>query len=135
MCQEINYIRAVIDNHDISLTWLAKKINKKFPGAGMTKQRISYIKESGKEISTTLYKQFRTIFDEYNFKVSDFDHIPEVSEMVSELNTESAKLVADTITDINDNILTDTERADLLLDIAHIEERTKRLRKLLEDKQ
>lgn len=135
MCQEINYIRAVIDNYDVSLTWLAKRINEKYIHAGMTKQRLSYIKECGKEISTTLYKQIRSIFDEHNFILSDFDHAGIITKEVSQLNLESAQLVNTAFESADDFIFNDTERADLLMKIAKIDERSAMLKKILMRKQ
>lgn len=136
MCTEINYIRAVIDNYDISLTWLAKQINKKFHSGLpiMTKQRLSYIKECGKEISTTLYKEIRSILDEHNYKLSDFDESHLIGKMVAELNSESAELVSTTMKALENNVVDETERADLMLQAELIKQRLNKIEILLREK-
>jgi len=128
MCKELDYIRTVIVNHDLSLTWLAKQI-----GKGWTKQRLHYILNNGKDISVTAYDAIRTVLDKYNFTLSDFDEERTLLVHTAMLNEQSAHLVNQTLDAFTDHQLKKKEKADIRLTITEIKSRLEKLEKQLKN--
>jgi hypothetical protein len=126
ICKEIDYIRKVIENYELSPSWLCKQL-----GNGWTKQRLNYLLNCGKEISSSAYRELRIVFDKYNFVIDDFEPLKKLEVISDQINLESAHLVHDTINAIEDHTLTDPEKADILLDIKHIENRIEKIKALL----
>lgn len=129
MCKAIDYLNRVIDDYDISITWLVRQINKKF-GTNYTKQALNYTLTSGKDISTTLYREIRTILDEHNFNVSPFDN-EKLNKQAAELTNHTSILAIKTIDALEDGLVTEKEIADLRIELADCEQRMNRIKELL----
>lgn len=126
MSKEIDYLKKVIADYDISLTWLAKQI-----GSGWTKQRLYYILNNGKDISVSNYLEIRRVLDKHGFTLKDYDD-SSILKLSGNLNIETTELVNDAIKAYEDKVLTDAEKNDLKMDILIIEQRINKLKKVLD---
>ena len=116
-CKELDYIRSVMDENHLSLTWIADELNRMLRAKIWNRQKVYSVKHTLKEINISTYKLFKKLFDKYNFTAPHNEELHPLIDSVTDLALQSTIINKETVLAMIDGELSFDEREKIITEI------------------